>query len=79
MEAAAANRRYDQIHEKRPFHDGTFTQWAESASAAFPYHYRDGVNIWVAPVDLAPHDRFLTDPNAPAVATEPEGGEDSGD
>ena len=60
MEAQAANRRYDELHEAAPFHDGTFSNWSQRATATTPYHYRDGVSVWVAPVDLSPDDDFLT-------------------
>lgn len=59
MEAAAANHRYDQLHEALQFHDGTFTQWAKAAGPETPYHYRDGVTIWVSTVDLDPEGTFL--------------------
>lgn len=60
MEAAAANWRYDELHEKEPFHDGSFESWAKDRSLEHPYHFRDGVSIWVAPVDLTPDGTFLS-------------------
>ena len=75
METRAAERRYEAIHEKTPYHDGTFTRWAAEASLTTPYHFNDGVTIWAAPVDLSPDDRFLADVNAPAY---PRGGDDDG-
>lgn len=59
MEREGAARKYARLHEKAPFHDGTFTDWAEKASSAHPYHFMDGVTIYVAPVDVNPHDHFL--------------------
>lgn len=59
MELAAAQWRYSQMHEDRPYHDGTFTKWAKERSAKYPYHADDGVTIWVAETDLNPHDHFL--------------------
>lgn len=51
------------LHEKRPYHDGSFPddlgQWSEKPSLARPFHYTDGVTIWMAPVDLSPDDDFL--------------------
>lgn len=68
MEQAAADWRYDQLHKERPFHDGTFPDdpraWMKERSKSHPYHYRDGVTLWVAEVDLAPHDHFLGDVKA---------------
>lgn len=75
MANAAANRRYDEVHQDLPFHDGTFTKWAKESSLATPYHYREGVNVWVADVDWTPDDDFLTPPSGgrhahlPPVAT----------
>jgi hypothetical protein len=74
MEKAAARRAYEALHKARPFHDGSFTRWAEEPSAAFPYHFLDGVNVWASPIDLAPDDDFTTNPNAV-----PKGGESLGD
>lgn len=56
---AFANWRYDQLHEKQPFHDGTFTRWSDTRSMRTPYHYRDGVRVWVSAHDLNPDDDFL--------------------
>lgn len=77
MEVQAANRRYDELHEDRPYHDGSFTRWAKEPSRQTPYHYRDGVSVWVAPVDLSPDDNFLTD--AKAVPTPVSRGGEHGD
>lgn len=65
MSLAAAQRRYDKLHKDRPFHDGTFADWAESPSQSHPYHYLDGVRIWVSKHDLTPDDNFLDDPKRP--------------
>lgn len=59
MVKAYAEAKYDQLHEKQPFHDGAFAKWGEKRTAETPYHYRDGVNLWVAESDLTPHDHFL--------------------
>ena len=59
MEQSAAEWRYAQLHEKKPYHDGTFESWSEKQSLKHPYHYSAGVRIWVAETDLAPHDHFL--------------------
>jgi len=62
MEHAAAERRYKKLHEALPFHDGTFESWAKEASRSHPYHFLDGVRIYVAPADVNPDDAFLSDP-----------------
>lgn len=67
MQSAAANRRYDELHEAKPYHDGTFKTWSEKPVNSYgelthPFHYRDGVSIWASPVDLAPDDDFLSAP-----------------
>jgi hypothetical protein len=59
MEQAAADARYDGLHKELPYHDGTFKRWAKERSPQFPYHFRDGVRIWVSDEDLSPHDHFL--------------------
>jgi len=60
MESAAANRRYERLHEALPYHDGTFSSWAKNPSREHPYHFKDGVTVWVAPEDLTPDDDFLS-------------------
>ena len=60
MEAAAANRRYDALHEAKPYHDGAFGGWSKEATPAAPYHYRDGVTVLVAREDHNPDDDFLS-------------------
>lgn len=59
MVRAEAEAQYDQLHEKRQFHDGTFTSWSDKRSPQHPFHYRDGVTLWVSDIDLTPHDHFL--------------------
>lgn len=55
---AAAQALFADLHEDRPFHNGSperFTSpahWAKERSAAFPFHYGDGVAMWLSPVDL---------------------------
>lgn len=63
MEKVSAERRYAQIHEDRPYHDGTFKVWGEKATWRTPYHFSDGVRIFVAETDLNPDDNFLDDPD----------------
>lgn len=55
---------YDALHEKRPFHDGTFSSWAEKASEEHPYHYRDGIEIMALETDVNPDDLFTTERDA---------------
>lgn len=64
MTQAAADALYDELHDAEKFHDGTFANWSTTRSKDFPFHFRDGVSIWVAPVDLNPDDKFTTDKNA---------------
>lgn len=56
---AAAQRLYALQHEKRPFHDGSFERWAEKPSREYPFHYADGVTIYLAETDEYPEDDFL--------------------
>lgn len=59
MASASANARYDELHEARPYHDGTFSSWSKERGSAHPFHARDGVTIWVHDTDLSPDDDFL--------------------
>lgn len=76
MEKAAAERLYTQLHEDKPYHDGTWQSWAKEPSRTHPFHASDGVTIWVAPVDLQPGDKFTTDALASPT---PKGGESDSD
>ena len=62
MAREAAKRTYDDLHAKRPWHDGTFTTWTAERTTGTPFHYLDGVGIYVAPVDINPDDHFLEAP-----------------
>jgi hypothetical protein len=55
---------YDRLHDERPFHDGSFQNWAKESSAEFPFHYRDGVTIVLFDHDANPGDEFTTDESA---------------
>lgn len=68
----AAERLYEKQHEERPYHDGSFSEWASQPSLDYPFHYMDGVSFWLSPVDLNPEDDWLG--NVPASdADEDEG------
>lgn len=64
MEAEAARERYRVLHEKRPWHDGTFTSWAEEQSPRHPYYFNHGVTIWAADEDLGNGGDFLSSGSA---------------
>lgn len=57
---AAANRLYDKRHEDEPYHDGSETIWTEKPTRLTPFHFRDGVTIYLAETDENPDDDFLT-------------------
>lgn len=78
MELAASRWIYSNLHDERPYHDGTFTRWAKKRTRRHPYHFQDGVSIIVAREDLNPDDEFLTDPRASPTTKRPGGGEDLG-
>lgn len=63
METAAAQARFDGLHEKRPWHDGTFTDWADKQTASHPYHFRHGTRVWAAETDLGLGGDFTTREN----------------
>jgi hypothetical protein len=73
METAAAEAMFARLHEKRPWHDGTFTDWAAEPSADHPYHYSYGTRIWVTGTDLGLGGNFTTQENP--YATDDEEGE----
>ncbi len=60
------------MHEERPFHDGTETVWASERSRATPYHFSEGVKIYVAEFDVNPDDQFLTPSSAAVSDHEPD-------
>jgi hypothetical protein len=82
MALASAEAKYEELHKVLAFHDGTFTNWSADRSSQTPFHYRDGVSLWVANIDLTPDDEFLSgrladqspddDSDAPRATTKPE-------
>lgn len=70
MVKAGAEAQYAALHDKFPYHDGTFGSWAKDRSASHPYHYFDGVHIGVAEKDLFPWDLFTTATNASPIKPE---------
>lgn len=60
MDQAAADRKWAALHEKAPWHDGSFTSWVAERSDSHPYHMNDGVRIWVDTTDWNPDDQFLS-------------------
>ncbi|MDF9716032.1 hypothetical protein [Nocardioides sp. ChNu-99] len=61
-EREATEALYAQLHKDAPYHDGTEESWAKDRSPDHPFHYSDGVTIWIADEDVNPDDRFLTPP-----------------
>ena len=51
MERQAAVARWAKLHEKEPYHDGSFQVWSKTRTPETPYHYDDGVTIWVTDTD----------------------------
>lgn len=60
MQLKGAERLYGLLHEEQPFHDGSFRSWAKSPSTSHPFHYLDGVSIWLSPTELDADDDFLS-------------------
>ena len=54
-----ADRAYGEKHKDKPFHNGREKGWAKSHSVKTPFHFRDGVRVWVSLHDLTPDDSFL--------------------
>lgn len=59
MARAAAQWMYDQKHKDEPYHDGSWTFWSKDRSGAHPFHYMDGVRIWVSRENRTPDDDFI--------------------
>lgn len=70
MATEAAQAQFARLHEKRPWHDGTFADWAEKPDADHPYHYAHGTRIWVAERDLNLGGAFTTRENPYEVRPE---------
>jgi hypothetical protein len=60
MEQQAAEALYERLHHDRPWHDGTFEDWAAEPSTSHPYHISHGVTIVATERDFAPDDDFLS-------------------
>ena len=71
MQLEAAKRRFAALHEVRPYHDGTMTVWMEKPSRMTPFHYADGVSIFLAPEELGLGGDFLKWDES--VAEQPDG------
>lgn len=73
MQLEAAKRLYELQHEDAPYHNGSFLRWAKKPSRDFPFHYLDGVTIWMSEVELSPDDDFLSQgPSASADESDAE-------
>lgn len=59
MQLKAAVRIYENLHKDKPWHDGSFQIWSDQFSRLTPFHFSDGVTIWLSETDLAPDDKFL--------------------
>lgn len=67
MQEKAAQRRWEILHQERPYHDGSFESWSKEPSLSHPFKYDDGVMIWVSKDDLSPDDDFLEQKSAPSA------------
>lgn len=76
MMRSAAQDKYKALHEERPYHDGSFTDWAKDRSAQYPFHFEAGVTVDVAEDDLHPWDEFTKKVDASPVPHEAPTGED---
>ena len=55
----AADRAFGEKHKAKPFHNGREKGWAKDYSPQTPFHFRDGVRVWVSQHDLTPDDAFI--------------------
>lgn len=60
MDLMAAERKWAALHDAMPYHDGSFKSWVKERSDSHPFHYTDGVRLWVSDVDYTPDDDFLS-------------------
>lgn len=58
-ERLAAQRRWESLHAKLPYHDGSGADWVKDASEDAPYHFADGATVWVAQADFGQGGDFL--------------------
>lgn len=56
---ASADRLYGLKNDPKPYLSRNGKVRAEKASERTPFHYRDGVRVWVADRDVNPDDQFL--------------------
>lgn len=74
-EEQAAQARFERLHEKAPWHDGTFESWRAKPDEAHPYHFLHGTTVWVAETDLGMGGDFLSSGSALEAVEEPEAGD----
>lgn len=65
MNLASLRARYAAQHEKKPFHDGTFHGWSAERTPDAPFHFTDGVSLYVSEQEPAEGEDFLTDAKRP--------------
>lgn len=58
MAEARSNWLWDKRREGQ-FHDGSFERWNDERTEQFPFAHRDGVTIYVSPVDPDPTSDWL--------------------
>lgn len=56
---AVADRMYGEKHDEAPYHNGSDAGWSKKSTRKSPFHFRDGVQVWVSEHDLSPDDRFI--------------------
>lgn len=67
MVEESARAEYARLHEKRPWHDGSFSKWSEEPSATFRFHFQHGTHIWAADTDHELGGDFLRSEGRPAL------------
>lgn len=67
MARSTHEKRYADLHEDEPWHNGLFTEWGAQRTSETPYHRDAGVTVGVAEVDMHPWDDFTRDPNASPI------------
>ena len=60
-----ADRKYGLKHDEQPYHNGRGGNWSKKPTKKAPFHFRDGVRVWVSQYDLTPDYPFLDRPAGP--------------
>ena len=75
MERESSRGLYAELHEKAPFHNGSFSSWSAKRTKKHPVRFDEAVQIGVSTDELTPWDPFTTEVNASPLPPTDQGGE----